>query len=119
MEKKYELNLQVVGRRIREARRNLRLTQEKAAERTELTGQYWSLLETGRERGSIIAYLQIAAALGLTLDDLFYDDVTNTRIQKAFSNEASLKDCTSVEKSIILETLFALKGILERNRELY
>ena len=117
MEKKYELNLQVVGGRIREVRKNLQLTQEKAAERTELTGQYWSLLETGRERGSIIAYLQIAAALGLTLDDLFYDDATNIRIQKAFSNEASLKDCTSVEKAIILETLFALKGILERNRE--
>ncbi len=117
MEKKYELNLQVVGGRIREARRNLRLTQEKAAERTELSGQYWSLLETGRERGSVIAYLQMAAALELTLDDLFYDDVTNIRIQKAYTRERLLIDCTAAERAIISETMYALKGVLERNRE--
>lgn len=117
MEKKLVLDLKLVGGRIREARRMLYLTQEKAAERTELTGQYWSLLETGRERGSIAAYLQIAAALGLTLDDLFYDDAANIRMQKAFSSEALMEDRTAMEKAIIRETLFALKGILERNRE--
>ncbi len=117
MEKKHELNLQIVGGRIRKARRNLRLTQEKIAERTELTGQYWSLLETGRERGSIVAYLQIAAALELTLDDLFYDEVTNIRIQKAYARESLLIDCTAAERAIISETMYALKGALERNRE--
>lgn len=117
MEKKLVLDLKLVGGRIREARRNLGLTQEKAAERTELTGQYWSLLETGRERGSIVAYLQIAAALGLTLDDLFYDEVTNIRIQKAYSREILLLDCTAAERAIISETMHALKSALERNRE--
>lgn len=116
MKKKIAQELKLVGGRIRAARRALNLTQEKAAERTELTGQYWSLLETGRERGSVAAYLQIATALDLTLDDLFYDDTTNIRMQKAFSNEVLLEDCTAMEKAVIRETLLALKGILERNR---
>jgi len=117
MQKKHVPDLKLVGRRIRDARHALCLTQEKAAEQTELTGQYWSLLETGRERGSVAAYLQIANALGLTLDDLFYDAVTNIRIQKAFSYEGLLSDCTDAEKAILKEMVFALKDILSRNRQ--
>ena len=52
----------------------------------------------------------------LTLDDIFYDDATSIRLQKAFSREGILTDCTSREKAIISETMFALKGILERKR---
>ncbi len=48
MEKNHEIDLKIVGGRIRAARQRLGLTQEKAAERTDITGQYWSLLETGR-----------------------------------------------------------------------
>ena len=73
MERKMEIDYKSVGDRIRAARKRLRLTQERAAERTEITGQYWSLIETGRYRGSVNTFLQIASALDLTLDDLFYE----------------------------------------------
>ena len=53
MENFYEIDLKVVGARIRSARRELGLTQEKAAELSFITGQFWSLLESGRERASI------------------------------------------------------------------
>ncbi|NCC85838.1 MAG: XRE family transcriptional regulator, partial [Clostridia bacterium] len=45
MEKNHGIDLKIVGGRIRAARQRLGLTQEKAAERTDITGQYWSLLE--------------------------------------------------------------------------
>ena len=117
MENYHDIDLKKVGARIRNGRKNLNLTQERAAERTFITGQFWSLVESGRERASVNTYRQIAAVLGLTLDDLFYDDATNIRLLKAFSKEGLLADCTVSEKVIITETMLALKEILERNRK--
>ncbi len=117
MEKKHEIDLKTVGGRIRAARRRLGLTQEKAAERTDITGQYWSLLETGRERGSVNTYLQITAALDLTLDDIFYEKIGVKRTEKGLLDGHGLSDCTSEERLIISETVHALKAALKRTRE--
>ena len=113
----YEIDFKVVGARIRSARKELGLTQEKAAELAFITGQFWSLVESGRERASINTYRQIAAVLGLTLDDLFYDDAMALRIHKSFSRDGLLVGCTDYEKLILGEAFLALKLILERNRE--
>ena len=116
MEKDHDIDLKKIGTRIREARKAVNLTQEKAAERSFISGQFWSLLESGRERGSVITYLRIAAVLGKTLDDIFYDDAANTRSYKAFSKEGLLADCSVSEKAIIGEIMLALKESLKRNR---
>ena len=118
MENYHDIDLKEVGARIRNARKKQGLTQEKAAERTFITGQFWSLVESGRERASVTTYRQIAAVLGLTLDDLFYDDATGIRLLKAFSKEGMFADCTVSEKVIITETMLALKEILVRNRKI-
>jgi transcriptional regulator with XRE-family HTH domain len=116
MAKKFVFDRQSVGRRIRKERERLGLTQERVAERTEFTGQYWSLIERGSYQGSVGTYLQIASALGVTLDDLFYDDAETTRVLKAYSKDILLIGCTSSEKIIISETLLAMRAILEKNR---
>ena len=103
MERNIVIDFKVAGARIRNARQRLGLTQEKAAERTTLTGQYWSLLETGRERGSINTYLQIAAALDVTLDDIFYEDAQMLRVRIVLFQDGFLGNCTDGEKAIISE----------------
>jgi len=113
----HEIDFKIVGARIRDARKKLNLTQEKAAERAFISSQYWSLLESGRERASIGTYWQISAVLGLTLDDIFYDDATSIRLRKAFSKESILDGCTIFEKAVVSEAMLALKNILERNRD--
>jgi len=109
------IDLKMVGERIRNARKKLNLTQEKAAERASISSGLWSHLELGNQRAGLRAYWQIAAALDLTLDDIFLDDVTSARLHKAFSEEGILDACTALEKAIISEMMFALKEILERN----
>ena len=116
MEKFHEVDLESVGKRIRAARNELGLTQGKAANRTDVTAQYWSLLETGRERGSVSTYMQIADALNLTLDDLFYEDAEIRRVHRAYSKDDLMADCTVFERAIISEMVLALIEILERNR---
>jgi len=110
------IDFKKIGARIREARKALNLTQEKAAYGAFITGQFWSLVESGHKRASVNTYRRIAAVLGLTLDDIFYDDVISMRLLKAFSKEGILVDCAVSEKTIIGETMLALKEILKRNR---
>lgn len=113
----HEIDFKVVGERVRTARKERGFTQEKAAELAFITGQFWSLVESGRERASINTYRQIAAVLGLTLDDLFYDDAMARQAHKAFSRDGLLVDCTDYEKSVLSEAFLALKQILARHRE--
>jgi len=115
MENLHEINLIKVGERIRYARQKQGLTQEKASKKAFITSQYWSVIETGRERASVTTYLQIAAVLDVTLNDIFYDDANNMRFYKSFSKDDMLVDCTDREKEIISDTIFALKGALTRN----
>ena len=112
----HEIDFSKVGARIRNARRSIGLTQEQAASRAFISSQYWSLLESGRVRASVNSYLQVAAVVGLTLDDIFCDDATSMRIHKAFSSESMLDGCTVIEKAIIGEMTLALKNAFERNR---
>ena len=116
MENYHEINFKEVGARIRKARRELKLTQEKAAALAFITGQFWSLLETGRQSASIGTYRQIAAVLNLTLDDLFYEDTELMLIRKNSSFDCVLSDCTSYERSILIELIHSTKGILVRSR---
>ena len=118
MQKNFIFDLRVVGKRIKKARKNLNLTQEKIAERVDITGQYWSMMETGRYGGSVNTYLQIATALGLTLNDLFYDEAELIRATQGFDMDSYLSDCDNFEKAVLLDSLLAIKSILRKRREM-
>ena len=118
MEKNYELDLKQVGRRIRNARSEFYLTQEKAAECAGITSQFWSLVETGKLRASVNTYLQIAAVLGVTLNDIFYNATAASHIHDEASKDKPFSDCTATEKAMIGEMLIAFKNILQRYRSL-
>lgn len=118
MKKKYVFDLTIVGRRIREARERTGSTQEEIAKETNITGQYWSMMERGRYGGSVNTYLQIATALGLTLNDLFYSETEIIRTKKQFSEDSFLADCDDYEQAVLLEILFSMKSILIEMRGL-
>jgi transcriptional regulator with XRE-family HTH domain len=115
MENYYLIDLRKVGSRIKQARRVRNLTQEKASEMANLTAQYWSLVENG-QRASINAYLQIAAVLDLTLNDLFYKTETRGKPAPAMNYSKLIADCTDLERHLVDETLGWLGAILERLR---
>ena len=118
MRKIYVFDLLVVGNRIKEARIKLKLTQEDIAARVDISSQYWSMMETGRYGGSVNTYLKIAAALNMTLNDLFYDDTELIRAVRGFDMNGWLSDCDEFEKAVLLDSLFALKPILIKRRVL-
>ena len=101
MEKEFSWDYPSVGLRVKVERKRQMLTQEKAAAKTNITAQYWSLLENGRNCGSIETYLQIAEALGVTLNDLFYDtaDCLSSRLLSSYEDQLSM--LTEYERNVV------------------
>lgn len=118
MGKNFSIDLGAVGRRIKNARAHLELTQEAAAERTELSAQYWSLIETGRYRGSISTYLQMATAVELTLNDLFYDESDVIRAKPSLDFRNMLDGMQENEKHVLLRVMEATKTAIIEARDL-
>ena len=118
MENYHEIDLKAVGARIRNARRKLQLTQEKAAEHAFITPQFWSRVENGHERAKVSTYMQIAYVLDLTLDDLFYENAELMRLHRDSSFDRFMTDCTPHERTILAELMLSAKKILFRARNL-
>ena len=58
------------GRRLAKLRKKVNITQEKLAERSNLSTTFIGLLEIGKRRGSIKSLQKIASVLGVKVRDL-------------------------------------------------
>lgn len=65
-----ELDYQMLGKRIRVRRKNLKLTQEKLAERVDRAPSYVGLIERGQRKMSVETLCKFALALNCTTDEL-------------------------------------------------
>lgn len=58
------------GRRLAKLRKKVNITQEKLAEKSNLSTTFIGLLEIGKRRGSLRSLQKIASVLGLKVRDL-------------------------------------------------
>lgn len=109
-----ELDYQAIGTRIRRFRKEQRLTQQTLAELSKQEPSNISHIERGATKLSLPTIVNIANALGVTVDDLLCDSLTEAK--SAFEREASniLSDCTHQELQIITETMRSLKENLRK-----
>lgn len=66
------MNFEKIGFRIRHRRKELKLTQEKLAEKTGLTDTYIGAIERSTSKCSIETLVKIANALNLNMDFLLF-----------------------------------------------
>lgn len=67
-----ELNYEEIGKRIREARKALKLTQEAASERCDITSSYYGNLERGDKKMSVETLARISQGLHVSVDYLLF-----------------------------------------------
>lgn len=63
----------LMGKRIREERAKLGLTQEKLAEKAGISTNFLACIEGGIRRGSFETYVKLVNVLGTTLDNITRD----------------------------------------------
>ena len=68
----YELNYGEIGKRIKEKRKELKLTQERLSEILDVSPSYVSEIERGTSIASLATMCKISNALDLNLDYLVY-----------------------------------------------
>ena len=109
-----ELDYQAVGIRIRRFRKEQGLTQQMLAELSNQEPSNISHIERGATKLGLPTIVNIANALGVTVDDLLCDSLEESRA--AFEREAAelLSDCSHREMRVIIATMRALKEHLRQ-----
>lgn len=109
-----ELDYQAIGIRIRRLRRAQGLTQQTLAEISSQEPSNISHIERGATKLSLPTLVNIANALGVTVDELLCDSIPASKSIYEQELARLLADCTHNERRVILETVRALKQNLKR-----
>jgi DNA-binding XRE family transcriptional regulator len=102
---------------MRRAREALGKTQEQMSEVVGISPQRWSQIETGRERANVPTYMKIAAAFGITLNDLFYDEADMIRKTPPRGWEELLRGLDEHEQAILTGSVMGIKVAIQRSRK--
>jgi len=108
------MDLQSIGKKIKEKRQQKHISQEKLAELVDVTPSYISNIESGNRVASLPTMLEIAKVLDLSLDYLLLENVTNNfndvdidKILVEFKNLLTILD----DKKSIKEYIIYCRGI--------
>ena len=70
------MNCEFLGKRIREERLKLNLTQEKLSESVDISNSYMGQIERGERNVTLDTLIRIANRLGVTIDYLLKESIT-------------------------------------------
>ena len=110
------VDFMLIGRRVKEIRKQLRVTQAQLAEMTDLSISYISHIETAQKKASLESLVRIADALGNTVDELLNGNQLNNPTEYQTDIDLVMADCTSPEKRLMYEIIQATKEILRNNK---
>lgn len=110
-----QVNFVLIGKRVRETRKQQKLTQDQLAEMSDLTVGYISHVETARKKASLSALISISNALGITLDELLTGNQLHNPTDYQTDIDLLMADCSLMEKRMIYELISAAKSILRNN----
>lgn len=111
------IDYKAIGIRVRRFRTQRGLTQQKLAELSGQEPSNISHIERGATKLGLPTIVNIANALGITVDDLLCDSLPQSRIPFDREIHALLSDCSHKELKIITGTMRSLKDNL-RNADL-
>ena len=110
-----ELDYKAIGKRIKIARINADLTQERLAELAGVSPTHLSNIETGTTKVSTSMLVNIANILQLSVDDLLCDSVVKAKVQFEREIAELLEDCDDYEIRVIKDVLQATKEALRKD----
>ena len=110
-----KVNFVLIGKRVRETRKQQKITQNQLAEMTELSVGYISHVETAKKKASLSALISISNALGITVDELLTGNQYYNPTDYQTDIDLVMADCSTTEKRMIYELICSAKSILRNN----
>lgn len=112
------LDYKLIGNHIKEVRKGRHISQEYLAELTDLSVTYISQIERAAKHPSLQTLVAVANALSVTADRLLYENQQHNRSEYEAEFIELIGDCSSYERVVIYETIFALKRTLRTKKYL-
>ena len=113
-----EINYKGLGKRIKLARIEKEMTQERLAELVGLSPTHMSNIESGSANVSLPSLVNIANALALSVDDLLSDSIVHARASLEREFQQMLDGCTEYEMRIVRDAAKAIITSLHTNEKL-
>ena len=104
----------LIGKRIKERRLHLKLTQEMLAESAGIGIQHISKIENGNTKLSLPCLIALANALNTTVDYLLMDNIMVSEANVVQDAESIFSGCTPSEIFVIKQTIDTLKQSLRK-----
>ena len=106
------VNYNQLGDRIKHFRTEKNHTQELLGEKVNLSREHINKIETGTNKPSLDTVVDIANALGISVEDLLVDSLEHPISTADSEIHRLLLDCNKIEEQILTKTVAELKKIL-------
>ncbi len=107
-----------LGRRIKNARLNQKLTQEQFAELLDISVSYVSLIERGSRNATVETLLAIADVLDVSVASLLQDATEQSRDEEqTIIWQELMQNRTAEEKDMILQTVKTIVSFLDSQKK--
>lgn len=114
-----KLNNAIIGKRIREIRKQRRISQTQLSNLIDKNTSYISYIENGLKCMSLDTFIQIINALQTSADSILIDHLENNRLLASKELTILLSDCSDYEALIILDAVRSLKKILREHQSVF
>lgn len=112
-----EINYKDIGMRVRQERNNKKITQERLAEDSGISFTHMSNIENAHTKLSLPVLVNISNALECDPSILLTGNTASNKNSSEIILSNILLDCTSEERTIIINTIQSLKKSLRENRK--
>ena len=105
----------MIGQRIRKFRKINALSQEALAEKIGISTTHMSHIETGNTKLSLAVLDNLSLVLGVSTDDLLFDQSPVYKTSLLNKTVEMLESCTTQELAILMDIIKATKISLSKN----
>ena len=110
-----DIDYVLIGKRIKEIRSQMKLSQASLAEMSGLSVTYISHIETAYKKASFSSLVHIANAIGISVDEMLYGNQNAFTADYQLEISLLIQDCNPAEKRFIFLLTSSLISILKDN----
>lgn len=109
------VDFRLIGKRIKEVRKQQSITQAELAALTDMSDSYISYIETAKKQASLESLVRISNALGITVDELLSGNQLHNPTDYQTDIDLLMEDCSLLERRFIYELISVAKYIIRNN----
>ena len=110
-----DIDYVLIGKRVKEARTQMKISQAILAEMTGLSVTYISHIETAYKKASLTSLVSIANAAGISVDELLYGNQNHYLADYHLDTVFLIETCKPAEKRFIYLLVGSVVEILKDN----